>query len=161
MNEKDSYIQHLENTIKKLENHVSNLNEMVLLLRKEKFGPFSEKTTVQIEWQLSLFNEAELEADSKVKETIFFRKGCAVNRIKKTNREELLKEIPVQRFPVWYILMICTVSNAVRHLKRLALLKYVANFNIFRRRLKLFDTHSSLVSVLCVSTRNILLYKKL
>ena len=49
MNEKDSYIQHLENTIKKLENHVSNLNEMVLLLRKEKFGPFSEKTTVQIE----------------------------------------------------------------------------------------------------------------
>ncbi len=99
MNEKDAYIQHLENTIKNLENQVSNLTEMVLLLRKEKFGPSSEKTTVQIEGQLSLFNEAELEADPKVKEPVFFRKGCAVNRNKKTNREELLKDLPVTEIP--------------------------------------------------------------
>ena len=40
MNEKDAYIEHLENTIKDLQNQVSNLTEMVLLLRKEKFvGP--------------------------------------------------------------------------------------------------------------------------
>ena len=36
MNEKDAYIEHLENTIKDLQNQVSNLTEMVLLLRKER-----------------------------------------------------------------------------------------------------------------------------
>ena len=44
MNEKDAYIEHLENTIKDLQDQVSNLTEMILLLRKEKFGPKSEKT---------------------------------------------------------------------------------------------------------------------
>ena len=63
MSEKDAYIEHLENTIKDLQNQVSNLTEMVLLLRKEKFGPSSEKTMVQVEGQLSLFNEAEMEAE--------------------------------------------------------------------------------------------------
>lgn len=43
MDTKDSYIQHLENTIKSLERQVSNLTEMVLLLRKEKFGSSSEE----------------------------------------------------------------------------------------------------------------------
>ena len=54
MNEKDAYIEHLENTIKDLQNQVSNLTEMILLLRKEKFGSSSEKTTIQIEGQFSL-----------------------------------------------------------------------------------------------------------
>ena len=44
MNEKDTYIEYLENTIKDLQNQVSNLTEMIMLLRKEKFGPSSEKT---------------------------------------------------------------------------------------------------------------------
>ena len=68
MNEKDAYIEHLENTIKDLQNQVSNLTEMVLLLRKEKFGSSSEKTPKQVDGQLSLFNEAEIEADSKSEE---------------------------------------------------------------------------------------------
>ena len=55
MNENDAYIEHLENTIKDLQNQVSNLTEMVLLLRKEKFGSSSEKTPKQIEGQLSLY----------------------------------------------------------------------------------------------------------
>ena len=63
MNDKDAYIEHLENTIKDLQNQVSNLTEMVHLLRKEKFGSSSEKTPKQIEGQLSLFNEVEIEAD--------------------------------------------------------------------------------------------------
>ena len=66
MNEKDAYIKHLENTILDLQNQVSNLTEMILLLRKEKFGSSSEKTTSQLEGQLSLFNEAEIEADADV-----------------------------------------------------------------------------------------------
>lgn len=99
MSEKDAYIQHLENTIKDLEHQVSNLTEMVLLLRKGKFGPSSEKTTAQIEGQLSLFNEAELEADPDIPEPAHFRKGRVVTHNRKTNREELLKDIPVVEFP--------------------------------------------------------------
>lgn len=49
MNDKDAYIEHLENTIKDLQDQVNNLTGMVLLLRREKFGPSSEKTTTQIE----------------------------------------------------------------------------------------------------------------
>lgn len=63
MNEKDAYIEHLEHTIKDLQNQVVSLTEMVMLLRKEKFGPSSEKTPKQeIPGHLSLFNEAETEA---------------------------------------------------------------------------------------------------
>lgn len=61
MTTKDAYIEHLENTIKDLQDQVSNLAEMVMILRKEKFGSSSEKTPKQIKGQLSLFNEAELE----------------------------------------------------------------------------------------------------
>lgn len=35
MNEKDAYIMHLENMIKDLQNQVSNLTEMIMLLRKD------------------------------------------------------------------------------------------------------------------------------
>ncbi len=44
MNDKDTYIEHLETTIKNLLNQISNLTEMVMLLRKEKFHSSSEKT---------------------------------------------------------------------------------------------------------------------
>ena len=99
MNEKDAYIEHLENTIKDLQNQVSNLTEMVLLLRKEKFGSSSEKTPKQIDGQLSLFNEAEVEADSKSEEPLICRKGSMYHRKPKTSREELLKDLPVEEFP--------------------------------------------------------------
>lgn len=99
MNEKDAYIEHLENTIKDLQNQVSNLTEMVLLLRKEKFGPSSEKTTKQIEGQLSLFNEAEMDADPVSKEPLHERKGGIVRKNAKTRREELLKDLPVEEVP--------------------------------------------------------------
>ena len=99
MNEKDAYIEHLENTIKDLQNQVSNLTEMVLLLRKEKFGSSSEKTKKQVDGQLSLFNEAELESDSKSEEPVICRKGSMYHRKPKTSREELLKDLPVEEFP--------------------------------------------------------------
>lgn len=99
MNEKDAYIEHLENTIKDLQNQVSNLTEMVLLLRKEKFGASSEKTPKQVDGQLSLFNEAEIEADSKSEEPVICRKGSMYHRKPKTSREELLKDLPVEEFP--------------------------------------------------------------
>ena len=99
MNEKDAYIEHLENTIKDLQNQVSNLTEMVLLLRKEKFGSSSEKTPKQIEGQLSLFNEAEIEADSKSAEPVICCKGSMYHRKPKASREKLLKNLPIEEFP--------------------------------------------------------------
>lgn len=99
MNEKDAYIEHLENTIKDLQNQVSNLTEMVLLLRKEKFGSSSEKTPKQIEGQLSLFNEAEIEADSKSAEPVICCKGSMYHRKPKASREKLLKDFPIEEFP--------------------------------------------------------------
>ncbi len=96
MTTKDAYIQRLENTIKDLQNQVSNLTEMVMLLRKEKFGSSSEKTPKQIEGQLSLFNEAELEADGSVMEPIKkdVRSYTRVNA--RAKREELIKNLPVR-----------------------------------------------------------------
>ena len=38
MNEKDAYIEHLENTIKDLQNQVSNLTEMVLVYANLNLG---------------------------------------------------------------------------------------------------------------------------
>ncbi len=99
MSEKDAYIEHLENTIKDLQNQVSNLTEMVLLLRKDKFGPSSEKTPVQVDGQLSLFNEAEKEAGSDSREPFYERKGGIVRKNAKTGREELLKDLPVEEVP--------------------------------------------------------------
>ena len=99
MNEKDAYIEHLENTIKDLQNQVSNLTEMVLLLRKEKFGASSEKTTTQLEGQLSLFNEAEIEAGSNSPEPLIICKGCVYKKNAKTAREELLKDLPIEEVP--------------------------------------------------------------
>lgn len=96
MTAKDAYIEHLENTIKDLQNQVNNLTEMVLLLRKEKFAPSSEKTPKQVDGQLSLFNEAELEADASAPEPIKREvKGYTRNN-PKTKREELLKDLPVR-----------------------------------------------------------------
>ncbi len=96
MNTKDAYIEHLENTIKDLQNQVSNLTEMVMFLRKEKFGPSSEKTPTQVDGQLSLFNEAELEADTSIEEPIKKIVNGYSRKNPKTKREELIKDLPVR-----------------------------------------------------------------
>ena len=97
MSEKDAYIEHLENTIKDLQNQVSNLTEMILLMRKDKFGSKSEKTP-QVDGQLSLFNEAEIEARQE-EEPLVERKGQIFHKNRKTTREELLKDFPVEEVP--------------------------------------------------------------
>jgi transposase len=97
MDSRDTYIQQLENTIKSLERQVSNLTEMVLLLRKGKFGSSSEKTPrEEISGQLSLFNEAELETDPHVPEPIVKDVNGYKRRNPKTKREVLLKDLPVK-----------------------------------------------------------------
>jgi len=96
MNNQDAYIKHLENTIKDLQNQVNNLTEMVMLLRKDKFGPSSEKTPKQLDGQLSLFNEAELETDTSVLEPIKKTVKGYVRTNSRTKREELIKDLPVR-----------------------------------------------------------------
>jgi len=94
---KDAYINQLENTIKNLEKQISNLTEMVLLLRKKKFGSSSEKTaTTEGGIQLNLFNEAEADASPDAPEPIVQKAGGYSRNGKKTNREELIKDLPVE-----------------------------------------------------------------
>ena len=108
MNTKDAYIEHLENTIKDLQTQVNNLTEMILLLRKEKFGPSSEKTPKQVEGQLSLFNEAELEADASVPEPIKKEVKGYVRTDSRKKREELIKDLPVRE-------ILCEVAPEERY----------------------------------------------
>jgi transposase len=97
MNTKDAYIEHLENTIKDLQKQVNNLTEMVLLLRKKKFGSSSEKTPREdTDVQLSFFNEAELEADVSVPEPICHEVKGYVRTDRRTRREEIIKDLPVR-----------------------------------------------------------------
>ena len=103
MDNKDAYIEHLENTIVNLnatinglQNQISNLTEMVMLLRKEKFGSSSEKTHHEVEGQISLFNEAEVEADFSTAEPITKDVRGYKRTNAKTKREELIKDLPVR-----------------------------------------------------------------
>lgn len=97
MDSKDAYIEHLENTIKNLQDQVNNLTEMVLLLRKEKFGSSSEKTPRKdIDEQISLFNEAELEADASVPEPVSQDVKGYSRKDTRTKREEIIKDLPVR-----------------------------------------------------------------
>lgn len=100
MNEKDAYIVHLENTIQNLQKQVDNLTEMLFLLRKEKFGSSSEKTPKeQVPGQLSLFNEAEAEADLSADESVKKAVKGYLRTTPKSKREELIKELPVREIP--------------------------------------------------------------
>ena len=103
MDNKDAYIEHLENTIVNLnetinglQNQISNLTEMMMLLRKEKFGSSSEKTPKQLDGQISLFNEAEIEADETITEPVTKEVHGYTRRDPKTKREELIKDLPVR-----------------------------------------------------------------
>ena len=103
MDNKDAYIKHLENTIvnlnetiHSLQNQISTLTEMMMLLRKEKFGSSSEKTPKQLDGQISLFNEAEIEIDETAIEPVKKEVHGYTRRNPKTKREELIKDLPVR-----------------------------------------------------------------
>lgn len=96
MDTKDAYIEHLENTIKDLQNQVNNLTEIVMLLRKEKFAPSSEKTPKQDNAQQSLFNEVEVEADTTVTEPIKKTVRGYARTCDRKKREDIIKDLPVR-----------------------------------------------------------------
>jgi len=80
--------------IKELELEVSHLKEVVAQYRKMLFGQSSEKTkyTEEIPDQLSLFNEAEAEANPKEKEIVVPEHS----RKAKRTHEELFENLPVE-----------------------------------------------------------------
>lgn len=97
MDERDTTIKQLERTIKSLEQQVNNLTEMILLLRKEKFGSSSEKTPKPVlSGQICLFNEAEAEADPSAPEPVVKDINGYKRRNPKSRREERLKDLPVK-----------------------------------------------------------------
>jgi transposase len=97
IDDKDVYILQLENTVRNLEKQINNLTELVLLLRKQKFGSSSEKTPKSgCDNQLNLFNEAEQEAVSNAEEPAVKRVDGYYRKKSKTKREELLKDLPVE-----------------------------------------------------------------
>lgn len=97
MTEKDAYIKQLENTVETLQNQVEYLTELIKNIQKARFGSSSEKTVrEELEDQLSLFNEAEIEADSKSKEPAKITVAGHVRKNPNTKREELIKDLPVK-----------------------------------------------------------------
>lgn len=97
MDERDTTIKQLEKTIKSLEQQVNNLTEMILLLRKEKFGSSSEKTPKPVlSGQICLFNEAEAEADPSAPEPVVKDVNGYKRRNPKSKRAERLKDLPVK-----------------------------------------------------------------
>jgi len=112
--EKDAYIKHLEqlNTaltkqvdelmqqIVKLNRQVENLTEMLIQMRRDKFGSSSESSKKDnLDGQIfmeQIFNEVETSADSSAKEPCKISKEGTV-RTKKNNREIVLKDIPVKK----------------------------------------------------------------
>ncbi len=97
MNTKDAYIEQLENTIKSLQLQVNNLTEMILILRKEKFGSSSEKTPKDdIDGQIYMFNEAEAYADSPAPEPIIKEVKGYTRTNTRTKRIEIIKDLPIR-----------------------------------------------------------------
>lgn len=114
MDTKDAYIECLENTISNLQKQVDNLTEMVILLRKQKFGSASEKTSRhRIDGQLCLFNEAEMEADLKCEESILRRLMVTTLNLPEQNGMNLSKIFRFGKSHVTFLKKICFVISAV------------------------------------------------
>lgn len=78
-----------------LQQQVNSLTEILIQMRKDKFGSKSEKTKV-LDNQLNFFNEPELCADPEETEPIvkIDKKGVSVRERKV--REDALKDLPIE-----------------------------------------------------------------
>ena len=84
-----------------LTRQVENLTEMILQMRKDKFGSSSEKTPREEAgdqlYMPQVFNEIEISADDSEEESCkITREGKVRSRKKGTRKELLLKDIPIE-----------------------------------------------------------------
>ena len=93
-------ISELTSQIENQNHQIDNLTEMLIQMRRDKFGPSSEKTPrVEVSDQIympQVFNEVEVEADDSTKEPCKITKENKVRaKSKGTRKELLLKDLPI------------------------------------------------------------------
>lgn len=71
---RDATIAMLKSSIDKLNQQIENLTEAIMLMRRERYAPSSEQTPKSKpdgeNEQMSIFNEAEVSADTRITEPI-------------------------------------------------------------------------------------------
>lgn len=104
----DNQVSQLENRIAELENQNRILQEKVAYLTHKLFGRSSEQTSsLGIEGQMSIFDEAEAFADPEAVEPDLKDAGSYRRRRFTGQREELLKDIPHEK-------KLCTLAEEDR-----------------------------------------------
>lgn len=93
-------ISELTSQIEKQNHQIENLTEMLIQMRRDKFGSSSEKTPKDEQgeqlYMPQIFNEIEVSADDSVKDPCKITKEDKVRaRAKGTRKELLLKDIPI------------------------------------------------------------------
>lgn len=93
-------ISELTSQIENQNHQIDNLTEMLIQMRRDKFGPSSEKTPkTEVSDQIympQVFNEVEVEADDSTKEPCKITKENKVRaKSKGTRKELLLKDLPI------------------------------------------------------------------
>lgn len=133
---------------------------MILILRKEKFGPSSEKTPKQVDGQLSLFNEAELEADASILEPIKKEVKGYVRTDSRKKREELIKDLPVREILCEAAPEDLYCGQCNTELKPLGKEVVREDWNIFQRNYKSCVMSEWLMNVQSANIPNVLLLKR-
>ncbi len=110
MNESEQ-VSTLQNRVLELEQEVTRLHETIDYLTKKLFGRSSEKTSVLNVGEMSLFNEAEVEANPKAAEPDIQQVANYRRKKFKGQREELLKDIP-------HIKKLCSLAEEDRFCER-------------------------------------------
>ncbi len=95
----EAYIKQLENTVESLTSQIENLTETVHYLTKKLFGQSSEKTKLDTQGQLGLFDEVEVCADSDAPEPTAKDVAGYQRKKAKTTREVLTKDLEVIEVP--------------------------------------------------------------
>ena len=95
---RDTTIQNLQNSIDELNHLVTNLTEIIQQMRRDKYGPSSEKTVVTDGTceQLSLFNEVELESGGKAEEPIVRTSKGFARKDKSSRKVQIIEDLPVR-----------------------------------------------------------------
>lgn len=106
--EHNNQIENLENRIAELEKENLLLHEKVAFLTRKLYGRTTEQTSsLGLEGQMSLFDEAEVSADPKVAEPDLKDVASYRRRKHKGQKEELLKDLPHEK-------KLCTLAEEDR-----------------------------------------------